>query len=847
MLELKNITKTYYSKSGNVEALHGVSMSFPDNQFVSILGPSGCGKTTLLNIIGGLDKYTTGDYIVNGVSSKDFKENDWNTFRNHSVGFVFQSYNLIPHQNVLSNVEIALTLSGIDSKERKQRAIEALEKVGLKDQIYKKPNQLSGGQAQRVAIARAIVNNPDIILADEPTGALDSETSIQVMNILKELSKTTLVVMVTHNPDLAYQYSDRIIKLFDGNVIDDSLNKEETVIIEKEVVDKGKKKHTSMNIFTAFFLSLMNLLSKKSRTILTSIAGSIGIIGVSLVLALSTGFKAYIDKVQKDSLSSYPLVVSQASIDLSSIVNYTPANLDKYPNIQKIFVNKINDILKDTIRPNSITEEYINDVINKIPSEYLQAISYEYPVCLNIYKENNHDNGDGSYTLRADRVSEISISGMGYIFNQLIDDEEFVRSQYDVLAGKYPTNYNELVIVVDQYNQITDYVLDMLYLDKDIYVDSTDGNTTIDFDKIIGTTFKFCSNDALYPVSGGVVKNNTTKTEDGYCITKEVYDHTSNEELKIVGVLRLNENTTTGLMGEVSPIGYLPSLIDYIYEQDMSSELITYYKNNKESIIASVGETNYESILTYYGGVKIPSRINIYPIDFNSKEKIKEYLDSKNNEMYEEKMNEYYLEKGKEYCNDTLTPVIGETEEEINEFYISMGKKYHGTDKEFTTAMAEAKAVKVNYTDIMALIISSVSTIIDAITYVLIAFTSISLIVSSIMIGVITYISVIERTKEIGILRALGARRKDVFRIFNAETFLIGLTSGIFGCSVTALLCIPINAILNSLAGIGNVASLGFGYAIIIIIISFTLTVVAGLIPSGKATKIDPVIALRTE
>ena len=862
MLKLQNIVKTYDLGDLQVKALKGVSIEFRKNEFVSILGPSGCGKTTLLNIVGGLDKYTSGDLVINGVSTKDFTDRDWDTYRNHSIGFVFQSYNLIPHQTVLKNVEISLTLSGISKEERKRRAIEALEKVGLKDQIHKKPNQMSGGQMQRVAIARAIVNNPDIILADEPTGALDTETSVQVMDILKELSKETLVIMVTHNPEIAEKYSTRTVKLLDGEIISDSnpytAPKED---VKKETEPKSKKKYTAMSVLTAFLLSLNNLFTKKTRTFLTAFAGSIGIIGITLVMALSNGFQKYIDKVQADTLSSYPLIVSASSVNYESLLNYTPDSLEQYPVAEKIFINEVSELLGSLVSENNINESYVSDVIEQIPSHLTNAISYSYAMTIPIYK-NYIDSSTGTEIAANINNTTNSMMGIGMgLFAELLDNESFVRSQYDVIYGKYPENYNEVVLVVDKYNQITDIVIQSLGIDSSIITVEDDGSKTIDFEKIIGTEFKIIPNDVLYsPVkndNGDTLYFKSNKMDlnlDYDLVEKDVYENEKNISIKVTGIIRLNSDSTTGQMGQVSTIGFLPELTDKVFEVNGDSDIVNWQKENPTldpfkgiPYNKNEQESQYKNNMARLGGTKIPNNISIYPKDFESKELIKTFLEEKNAILNEIAQDGYYLELGKEKSIEmNIYPDSSLDGEELDRFYIDLGRKY-SIPIEKEEARLIGKKAEVTYTDIMAILVSAISGVIDAISYVLIAFTAISLVVSSIMIGIITYVSVIERTKEIGILRAVGARKKDISRVFNAETFIIGLSSGVFGVTVTYILSIPINIILEHLIGLTSIAKLDPMDAIVVIIISFTLTLISGLIPSRIAAKKDPVTALRSE
>lgn len=785
MLELKNVVKNYYVGDMVIEAVRGVSVKFRKNEFVAVLGPSGCGKTTLLNIIGGLDRYTSGDLIINGRSTTKYKNYDWDSYRNHSVGFVFQNYNLIPHQSVLKNVELALTLSGVSKAKRRKMATEALEKVGLGDQLHKKPNQLSGGQQQRVAIARALVNDPDILLADEPTGALDTKTSVPIMEILKEISKDRLIIMVTHNSQLAEKYASRLIRLLDGKIVSDDNPYEGTAeVLEEAKPKKAKKKEkqkTAMSFLTALALSLNNLVTKKTRTLLTAFAGSIGIIGIALVLALSNGFQGYINKMQADTLASYPIVITETSVDFTAFQNRpSRTELKKYPDGDVVYVNKIMERLNNLIIFNKITEEYIDEVIKTIDPSLYNGISYLNSVRLNVYKEKTFQ--DITFYQPVRTTSDNMMSGS--IWQELIDNTDFVGSQYDVLAGRFPESHDELVIVVDQYNQITDMVLMALGM-----LDMTAPVDQYKFDEILGTKFHLIYNDALYSFTGThFVTNNITKAI--------AEDDEKSLELEVVGIVRLNSETEIGSI--TGTVGYLSSLTDHVLEKSLNSEIVNWQIEN-ENIDVFTGnpftenpeEERYEN-LKKLGGVATPTTINIYPVDINAKEKIKEHLDAYN---------------------------AAQTEE----------------------------ADKVIYTDLIEVVISSISTIINIISYVLIAFTAISLFVSSIMIGIITYISVLERTKEIGILRSIGARKKDISRVFNAETIIIGFTAGIMGIGITLLFTIPINIILHRLVEISNIAKLNPLHGVMMVVISMALTLIAGFIPARIAAKRDPVIALRTE
>ena len=837
MLELNGIRKTYVTGATSVEALKGIDLKFRDSEFVSILGQSGCGKTTLLNIIGGLDKYTSGDLKINGRSTKDFKDRDWDAYRNNSIGFVFQSYNLIPHQTVLSNVELALTLSGVSKAERRQRATEALEKVGLKEQIHKKPNQMSGGQMQRVAIARALVNDPDILLADEPTGALDTQTSIQIMDLLKEISKDRLIIMVTHNPELATQYSTRIIRLLDGTITDDSnpYNGEDdnitTKIDEDSLTDKKsgktKKKKTSMSFFTALSLSLNNLMTKKTRTILTAFAGSIGIIGIALILSISNGIQNYIDRVQRDTLSSYPIQLQKESVDVSSMIENMMGNKDK---------NVDHD--KDKIYSNNIMTDMVNSMVAEVNSNNLKAfksylenhkcdvdgyisdIQYSYDVPLYIYST---DTSDGVTQLNPSSVMEnmygMSVSGDGMmsagmqntsVWSRLFDNRQMLDEQYDLIAGSWADNYNEVMLVVDENNEIDDYTLYSLgFKDpaevKKIFKNVMAGNsyeteeTQYTYDEVLDKKFKLVLPTDLYRYNDTLGIWEDASHDDEYMTT--VVNNA--EEVKIAGIIRKNPDAAS--VSVSSGVAYtkdlMPHIIDKVNETkivkqqlaDPEKDVFTgmSFDNDKTSI--STLENN-KSLLGI-ASEDNPSEIDIYAKDFDSKEKLQDFIKNYNDEVTADGRDE-----------DTIS-----------------------------------------YTDYVGILMSSVSTIITAISSVLIAFVAISLIVSSIMIGIITYISVLERTKEIGVLRSIGASKKDVSRVFNAETLIEGFVSGAMGIIITLILCIPANAVIKNVTDISNVAQLPVAGAVILVIISMLLTTIAGLIPAKMAAKKDPVVALRTE
>lgn len=861
MLKLKNITKVYNSGNEKLKALDNVEIMFRKSEFVSILGPSGCGKTTLLNIIGGLDRYTSGDLIINGKSTKYFKDRDWDSYRNYSVGFVFQNYNLIGHQTVLSNVELALTISGVSKKERKKRAIKALEEVGLKRQINKKPNQLSGGQMQRVAIARALVNNPDIILADEPTGALDTKTSIQVMEILKNISKDKLVIMVTHNPDLAQKYSSRIIKILDGKIIDDSnILKEAT----KEEKAHDNKRRTSMKFLTALHLSLNNLMTKKGRTILTSFAGSIGIIGIALILAISTGVQNYINKVEEDTLSSYPLTIEESTIDMSSMID---TMMGENKNSEKREEGKIysSDIMNDLIASLSskistnnlkALKEYIESDTSKI-RENSNAIKYSYNLDINLYKSNTDD---GIVKVNPSTVMETlgmttsnpysrmmpssAMMGNNNVWEELIDNDELLKSQYNLLAGSWPTKYNEVVLIAGKNNEISDYTLYSLGLKDQNELKSKmkaiqngdtvkpSEETVYSYDDLLNLSYKLVLNSDYY------VKTNNLwidKSEDDFYMKQIIKDA---EEIKVVGIIKQNDSSTaTSKSGQ---IGYTSDLTKYVINKTNSSDIVKAQKENKE--------------INIFTGLEFPKDELNSDFDYNSlseAEKIK--LGKLNSDELAELMKAYRDNKNSSYESNLikLGSVDISSPASISIYPKNFASKNNLIDiiEEYNkTAKDNNKEENIiNYTDIIGTMMKSVSQIINTISYVLIAFVAISLVVSSIMIGIITYISVLERTKEIGILRAIGASKKDISRVFNAETLIVGFISGVIGILITMLLTLPINSLIHMITGVSIITKVPLNAAIILVIISMLLTIVAGLIPSRIASKKDPVVALRTE
>lgn len=785
MLQLKNIKKRYELIENNVEALKGVTFNFRKSEFVSILGPSGCGKTTLLNIIGGLDRYTEGDLIINGVSTKEYKDKDWDFYRNNTIGFVFQNYNLIMHQSVLKNVELALTLSGVSKLERRKRAIEALEKVGLHDHLLKKPSQLSGGQMQRVAIARALVNNPTVILADEPTGALDSETSRQIMDLMEEISKDRLIIMVTHNAELADEYSNRIIRLLDGQVVSDSnpysdeeLEKDlakqsefEVDATEDNTKKKDKKNKTSMSFWTALNLSFDNLKTKKARTILTSFAGSIGIIGIALVLAISTGFQGYINNMQEDTMSSYPISITESTFDFNQLMDMSRQE-EVSGTDTEFAVNGVVASLSNTRVSNKITQEYIDEVIEPLRSEeFVNDILLDYPINLNVYNKRNIGGQDRFVRAYTNYAST-------NLWSQMFNNVDVLNEQYELLGDSViPNSADEIAVVVDSKNRISDMTLLALGM-------NTQGVTSVNIDTLLGMELKLLSNNDIYTF-------NTDRFVPNL-VNQSIYDNGTT--LKITAVLKAkSEMDMTSIMGGVY---YHNSLIENVITSATSSDIVEWQLSNPTIDPFTGVAYNQEDAeelkndtLKSLNYLSTPSEIRIYAVDFAGKKSVTEILDAYNR------------------------------------------------DKD--------DADKIQYSDSMAFMLDTMTTVVDTISYVLIAFISISLIVSSIMIGIITYISVLERTKEIGILRSIGARKKDISRVFNAETLIVGFISGFLGVFITLLLSVPINIIVSGLTGISTIANLSIVSAVILITISMVLTLIAGLIPARIATKKDPVEALR--
>lgn len=866
MLELKGIKKDYQTGAQLVPALKGISISFRKSEFVAILGPSGCGKTTLLNIIGGLDRYTSGDLLIDGVSTKKYKDKDWDTYRNHEIGFVFQSYNLIPHLTVLENVELSLTISGIKKEERKKRAVEALKRVGLEDQLRKLPNQLSGGQMQRVAIARAIVNEPHIILADEPTGALDSETSVQVMEILKEISKECLVIMVTHNPDLAYQYATRIVRLLDGELKDDS----NPYSMEEVTRAPEKVKDAKMSFLTALSLSFKNLLTKKGRTFMISFAGSIGIIGIALVLSVSNGFTLYVNKMQNDMLSGYPVTISRFAADYDAMEGMTPSsnqNKDKFPTDDNLYIYDPTETAAQAIHMNLIDQNYVDYVQDfyekdKEKSEdnrLTNSIQFSYAGGMNVIAKHQQKYTFVDFSTSSTSSPSMMEMVMGTstsVFQEALDNTSFIQNTYDVIYGKYPQSRNEVALIVDQKNRINVSTLKALGFN---YLDEEGKNlSTISFKDLIyqneenpGVEFKVVPNDKYYipqeVSSSGQASyylpaqydENTLNHLDTYYQSIQ-YNDDQDMSLKIVGVLRLSEDSPLDLFN--TGILYLPSLTQTFIQNAKTSEIAKVQSNNRLYLFGDykdIYEANsqFKELIEKNGGnaYKIPTAVmtTLYSVYMTGDKPSSSFL------------NDYVIETAKQQMGASdvpssiiIYPKSFPAKRQINTYLDAWNQE------------ETHKGQKIIYTDAAGVFSSTIGQLIDIISYVLIAFTAISLVVSSIMIGIITYVSVIERTKEIGVLRSLGARKKDVSSVFNAETLLIGFVAGLLGVFVAFILCFPINLIIRNLAGPSltmNLAILNPLHALILLIISMTLTFISGLIPASMAAKKDPVIALRTE
>ena len=998
MLQLKNIVKTYITGDMKQDALKGVSISFRENEFVSILGQSGSGKTTMLNIIGGLDRYTSGDLIINGVSTKKYKDADWDHYRNNSIGFVFQSYNLIPHQSVLSNVELALTLAGVSKKERRRRAVDVLKKVGLGEHIHKKPNQMSGGQMQRVAIARALINNPDILLADEPTGALDSETSIQIMELLKEIAKDKLVIMVTHNPELAEKYSTRIVRLMDGKITDDT----NPYNAKEELSAPQKRRKISMSFFTALSLSFNNLRTKKGRTLLTSFAGSIGIIGIALILSISTGIQSYVDSIQKDTLSSYPISIQKSSSDLTSLIsarNEIMTDENRHENDAVYANDRIYDIFNSAFS-NEETENNLTAFKAWLDKEtdpdksttelykYVSTVQYQYDVNLNTYV--GGDDGKYRSTNLMSAMPSLGTAAGSSAFTSLISTRintldlwselipgsdgalisDTVYEQYELLSGKWPEAANEVVLILDANNEVSDiavYALGMMSDDEvtDIFSAAAKQETIeskarrIEYDDILNTSFKLVADSDFYSKDENGVWQDMRGDEAAMELIVE-----NGFDLKIVGILKPDPDTASSSNANslFGTFGYTSALTEYVINKNSESDIV------KEQLLPE--NENYD-VLT---GLPFMLSEETEPTDSYKAEKIKEYFSSltpmKKTEIYTSVMSAppaeyleqtvsaymqnftsrdsvieiaastYGLERAaaeayfEDYSDEELNALLrSQLEKIVSEKYAQQAEiqiqqliaantlpndlfgasGYEAVSAEFDkmisgisdekvlagyydeympsavsgSTLSETLSVigavqpetpsavniyaesfenkehiseliekyndsvteddKISYTDYVALLMSGVTTMIDAVSYGLIGFVSISLIVSSIMIGIITYISVLERTKEIGILRSVGASKRDISRVFNAETAIVGLTAGLIGIGVTLLLNIPISIIAENLTGIANIAVLPMNAGAILVAISIVLTMIAGLIPSKLAAKKDPVIALRSE
>ena len=892
MLELRNIKKDYVTSSETVNALRGVDIVFRDREFVSILGPSGCGKTTLLNIVGGLDRYTSGDLVINGISTKLYRDRDWDVYRNHRVGFIFQSYNLIPHQTVLGNVELALTIAGIDKEERVRRAKAALDKVGLSDQYYKKPNQLSGGQCQRVAIARALVNEPEILLADEPTGALDTVTSVQIMELIREIAGERLVIMVTHNPELAEQYSTRIVRLLDGNIIEDSnpvseeeysdLTAAETKNRDNAPEKKGKKQKekAKMSVFTAFRLSARNLISKKGRTAMVGFAGSIGIIGIALVLAFSAGIKGYIASMQDDMLSGNPITITQNAFDLGAITNMMDVEdkleIIKHPNsvyISSIIEHliKTSDTFDTMLVENDITREYV-EYVRAMPSEYYNALVFSYGLDLNrtvftsFYETSSSQPrhmslkqvvdiykavlSDTEYSELASMVDRLAPN-----FSQAPNNPDYIMTQYEIVAGELADEKDEIMLVLNANDELSDILLAKLgyYTEAELLevihksADKDEAGNPVynealyreyfTYDELLGKSFTWYPTDTVFGTTEVTITHPITGTTTTTApVYKGEMDEASGDgmPLRVVGILTPNENISYGVLS--SGIYYTEALTEHILSENADSSFVDFLIGDEEkaddvllsftydydylpydSIVGGeiVGERmskTAENVFSYstrssiarnLGGNDLASSVSIYPISFDDKDLVTRYLDAWND-------------------NDaTLT---------VN------GVEISGDERR-----------EITYTDTLELIVNMLNTMIDIISYALIAFTSISLVVSTVMIGIITYVSVVERIKEIGVIRSLGGRKRDVSNLFIAETAIIGLLAGLIGIGATYLISAIVNLILYPLIGFANIAALPASNAIFLVCLSIILTLISGLAPAKSAANKDPVVALRTE
>lgn len=855
MLQCKNIIKDYVSGDEIVHALKGVSLSFREHEFVSILGQSGCGKTTFLNIIGGLDHYTSGDLIINGKSTKDYSDKDWDTYRNHQVGFVFQSYNLIMHQSVLSNVELALTLTGVNKEERRKRAIEALNKVGLSDQIHKKPTQMSGGQMQRVAIARAIVNNPDIILADEPTGALDSATSVQIMEILKEISKDKLVIMVTHNPQLADEYSSRIIRLKDGSLVSDS-----NPFNEQEMnVDMSVLKRPGMSFKMACSLSLNNLMTKKARTFLTSFAGSIGIIGIALIMSLSHGMQSYIDQMENDTMASYPIEIQANSSDMSTLMTtmmgmkkkteeHTDSKIYSRPYVEDV-LESLSSSKKNNL---SAFKSYIESSKGKEFRKTAKAIEYDYNLNLQVYNENT-DSGLVQVSPNG-LLDKLGMSDMMSIQSQFMDSSAMTNDQvwlslpeskklrddeYQLVEGKWPTNYNEVVLEVDENNEITDYALYSLgLLDQDELVKNYQKILNGETDKISKTNLKSYSVDDILNLKFRLVLNSDLYQKvNGLWINQSENESymkdvvSKSTEINVVGIIKPSDSTVS--QPTMGGVYYTKAMEEYVTSKTENAQIVKEQKTNPNINIFTQAE--------FASGQKMSmsnlTNEQMMQLSSMSQEELMNYMNT-----YNENINATYD------SNLTKLGVVDySTPTKISLYASSFDGKEKLSDLITSYNKKQTKSNVITYNDFIGTMLSSVTSVVNIISYVLIAFVSVSLIVSSIMIGIITYISVLERTKEIGILRSIGASKKDITRVFNAETFIIGLISGVLGILITLVLNVPISVVVENMTGVAHIAKLPVNGAVFLILIDLVLTILAGLIPSKIASKKDPVEALRSE
>ena len=895
MLQLKNIVKTYVMGETRVEALKGIDLEFRKNDFVSVLGPSGCGKTTMLNIIGGLDRYTSGDLVINGTSTKEYKDVDWDIYRNNSIGFVFQTYNLISHQTVFTNVELALTLAGITPAERKQRVVDVLEKVGLSDQIHKKPNQMSGGQMQRVAIARALVNNPEILLADEPTGSLDSETSVQIMELLKEIAKDRLVIMVTHNGDIAEKYSTRIIRLLDGRVIGDT----NPYSAEQEAVkkDKKKRKKISMSFMTALTLSLKNLLTKKTRTILTAFAGSIGIIGIALILSLSSGMQTYVNNLERDTLSTYPLIIQSQSVDMSSMMTSMMAMNHRdgsTHDMDKVYSNNVMtgmiEAMSSRITKNDLKrfKEYIESEDGKRLDDLTNSIQYGYAVDLHIFKSDTSsktvqvhpgsvmDNigmGGGMGGSDMGGMSAMGamggMGGTGNTWTELINNESLLKAQYDVLAGKWPDAYNEVVLVVNENNEISDmnmYSLGLMEADdleamitkviKGEDIEKTE-IAVFSYDEILSLTFKLVLNTAYYEKQEeGGMSRWADMSEDADFV-KNLVDN--GVEIKVVGILRPSEEAAAASIS--GTVGYTAALTEYVINAINDSEIVKEQVADPEKNVFTGFVFDIEGFIENLT-IEELNEMLAGMSDEMSEEQAAQFTamtEGKSDEeilaMFSEMAREELVKAGELDTYESNCEKLGIVDQ-ANPSSVSLYPKDFASKEEIVDLIDEYNKTHedagqdeyvIRYTDIVGLMTSGISSMINIVSYVLIAFVAISLVVSSIMIAIITYISVLERTKEIGILRSIGASKKDITRVFNAETIIEGLVAGVLGIGITLLLNILINVIIKSLAGISGISALPLIGGIGLVLLSVVLTLIAGFIPSKMAAKKDPVIALRTE